>query len=101
MISPKAAPRASALGPSGGAADDDALSVISNATDEVSLHPMHHFQERRAERSIGVDEAQHALKHGEKRAGSVPGTVKHDDGRVTVVRSADKTDITAYRSDGA
>ena len=62
---------------------------------------MHHFQERRAERSIGVDEAQHALKHGEKRAGSVPGTVKHDDGRVTVVRSADKTDITAYRSDGA
>ncbi len=92
-----AAPRASALGLTGSAGDDDALSTITKATDEVSLHPTRHFDERRAERGITTYELQHSLKHGEHRPGNVPGTFEISDGNVAVVRGKDKTDITTYR----
>lgn len=78
--------------------DDDALSVISKATSAVSVHPTFHFRARCEEREITLAEAQHALKHGERRRGTVAGTYKCDDGNVTVVRARDKLDLTVYRS---
>ena len=78
--------------------DDDALSVISRATSAVSIHPTFHFRARCEEREITLAEARHALKHGERRPGTVAGTYKCDDGNVTVVRACDKTDMTIFRS---
>lgn len=94
-----AAPRASALGLTGSAGDDDdKLSVITKTTSGISFHRTQHFDERVTERGLATYDLQHSLKYGEHRPGNVPGTFKIDDGNVTVVRAADKTDITAYRS---